>query len=90
MNRLEFSFGNAVGHFQKTGGPKGFLWKFALTYALFAIIVQGLSLYLMAPIYAAAFNPIVMEDPDVMDHRSCWKTWGGCFWDTLFRSCSAS
>ena len=67
MNRLEFSFGNAVGHFQKTGGPKGFLWKFALTYALFAIIVQGLSLYLMAPIYAAAFNPIVMEDPDVMD-----------------------
>jgi hypothetical protein len=67
MNALEFSFGNAVGHFQKTGGPKGFLWKFALTYALFAIIVQGLSLYLMAPIYAAAFNPIVMEDPDMMD-----------------------
>ena len=67
MNALEFSFGNAVGHFQKTGGPKGFLWKFALTYALFAIIVQGLSLYLMAPIYAAAFDPLVMEDPDMMD-----------------------
>ena len=67
MNALEFSFGNAVGHFQKTGGPKGFLWRFALTYALFAIIVQGLSLYLMAPIYAAAFDRLVMEDPDMMD-----------------------
>lgn len=67
MNHLEFSFGNAIGHFQKTGGPKGFLWKFALAYALCAIVVQGLSMFLMAPIYAAAFNPIVMEDPDVMD-----------------------
>ena len=67
MNQLEFTFGNAVGHFQKTGGPKGFLWKFALAYALCGIVVQGLSMYLMAPIYAAAFNPLVMEDPDLMD-----------------------
>ena len=67
MNTLEFSVGNAMGHFSKTGGPKGFLWKFALAYALCAIVVQGLSMYLMAPIYAAAFNPFVMEDPDLMD-----------------------
>ena len=67
MNTLEFSVGNAMGHFRKTGGPKGFLWKYALAYALIGIVVQGLSLYLMAPIYGAAFNPIVMEDPDMMD-----------------------
>lgn len=67
MNTLEFSVGNAMGHFNKTGGPKGFLWRFALAYALCAIVVQGLSMYLMAPIYAAAFNPLVMEDPDLMD-----------------------
>ena len=58
MNTLEFSVGNAMGHFRKTGGPKGFLWKYALAYALIGIVVQGLSLYLMAPIYGAAFNPI--------------------------------
>ncbi|MDX1293182.1 MAG: hypothetical protein R3265_10240 [Hyphomonas sp.] len=67
MNMLEFSFGNAMGHFQKTGGPKGFLWKFALAYALFGIIVQALSLFLMMPIYSAAFDPVAMQDPDVMD-----------------------
>ena len=67
MNTLEFSVGNAMGHFRKTGGPKGFLWKYALAYALIGIVEQGLSLYLMAPIYGAAFNPIVMEDPDMMD-----------------------
>jgi hypothetical protein len=67
MTILEFSLGNATGHFNKTGGPKGFLWKFALAYALFGIVLQGISIYLMAPIYGAAFNPIVMEDPDMMD-----------------------
>jgi hypothetical protein len=67
MNTLEFSVGNAMGHFNKTEGPKGFLWKFALAYALCAIVVQGLSMYLMAPLYGAAFNPVVMEDPDMMD-----------------------
>lgn len=67
MTGLDFSFGNAVSHFRKTGGPKGFLWKFMLAYAVLAIVVQGTSMFLMAPIFAAAFDPVALENPEVMD-----------------------
>ena len=40
MTPIEFNFGNAVGHFTKTDGPRGFLWKFALAYAALACLMQ--------------------------------------------------
>ncbi|WP_321488781.1 hypothetical protein [uncultured Hyphomonas sp.] len=53
MNPLPFSFGNAVTHFTKTGGPAGFLWKFALAYAAMACLVQAVSVMLQWPVYEA-------------------------------------
>ncbi|WP_273186519.1 hypothetical protein [Hyphomonas adhaerens] len=53
MNTVQFSFGNAVTHFTKTGGPAGFLWKFALAYAVLACLVQAVSIILQWPIYEA-------------------------------------
>ena len=53
MNPIEFNFGNAVGHFTKTDGPRGFLWKFALAYAAVAILMQVVSVFLQWPIYEA-------------------------------------
>lgn len=53
MSPLPFSFGNAVTHFTKTGGPAGFLWKFALAYAVMACLVQAVSVVLQWPVYEA-------------------------------------
>nr|WP_321359187.1 hypothetical protein [uncultured Hyphomonas sp.] len=53
MTPIEFSFGNALTHFTKTGGPAGFLWKFALAYAVMACLVQAVSIFLQWPIYEA-------------------------------------
>ena len=53
MNPIQFNFGNAVTHFTKTGGPAGFLWKFALAYAVFACLVQAISVFLQWPVYEA-------------------------------------
>jgi hypothetical protein len=53
MNPIQFSFGNAIGHFTKTDGPSGFLWKFALAYAGLAMLVQAVSVFLQWPVYEA-------------------------------------
>ncbi len=53
MNAIQFSFGNAVAHFSRTGGPAGFLWKFALSYAVLACLVQAVSVLLQWPVYEA-------------------------------------
>ena len=51
MTQIAFSFGNAISHYSKTGGPGGFLWKFALVFALVTCVMQGLGLWLQWPIY---------------------------------------
>ena len=51
MTSMPFSFGNAVSHYSKTGGPGGFLWRFALTYALIGCVLQAVSVWLQWPLY---------------------------------------
>lgn len=51
MNQLDFTFGNALLHFQKTGGPKGFLLKFALVFAAVTILLQVVNVWLQWPVY---------------------------------------
>ena len=53
MAPISFSLGNAISHFTKTDGPKGFLWKFALAYALAACLLQVISVFLQWPVYEA-------------------------------------
>ena len=51
MPNLDFNFGNALFHFRRTGGPRGFLWKFTLSFALVTLILQAVSIWLQWPIY---------------------------------------
>ena len=67
MSSINFSFGNAVSHFQKTGGPSGFLWKFGLAYGLASLVVQVISFWFMGPMYAVMFNPALANDPYAME-----------------------
>ncbi|KCZ55071.1 hypothetical protein HY29_02350 [Hyphomonas beringensis] len=67
MTQLQFSFGNALNHFSRTGGPKGFLWKFALAYGVCSLLVQAASAFFMGSYYAAMFNPAMMGNPDALN-----------------------
>ena len=64
MTPIQFTFGNAVTHFSKTGGPAGFLWKFALAYALLACVVQAISVFLQWPVYEAYIQMFAGGDID--------------------------
>lgn len=71
---LDFSFGNALMHFRRTGAPQGFTWKFALSYLVAIALVLGISYYAMRPLidfyieYFAfvATNPEAANDPQAM------------------------
>jgi hypothetical protein len=67
MNPVSFDFGNAVMHFRKTGGPKGFLFRFGATYVLLYVLLSAVSLWLQWPMYGAMFDPAVMDDPVAME-----------------------
>jgi hypothetical protein len=56
MRQLDFNFGNALMHFNRTGGPKGFLWKFVLGYAGLSLLIQLISYWFQAPIYALYYR----------------------------------
>lgn len=72
---LEFNFGNAIGHFSKTGAPPGFTWKFALSYILVGTVLMGISLFAMRPLinfYIEFFvligtNPEAANDSEAME-----------------------
>ncbi len=63
MTSLPFNLSNAMFHFNRTGGPPGFLWRYVIIYAAAALAVQLVTLPLMAPIWAASFNPALASDP---------------------------
>ncbi len=63
----KFTLGNAAFHYARTGGPKGFTWKFALLYGLLAFLVQAATLPLLLPMYMVSFNPETMNNPDAVN-----------------------
>ncbi|MEZ6012037.1 MAG: hypothetical protein R3C08_09235 [Hyphomonas sp.] len=67
MNPIPFSFGNAISHYTKTGGPGGFLWKFALAYALFTCVTQAMSVWLQWPIYEIYLR-MITDSGDMESH----------------------
>jgi hypothetical protein len=52
MTDAPFSAGRAATHFLSTEGPRGFLLRFALVYALLSLVLQVISGWVSAPIYA--------------------------------------
>ncbi|MEH6488771.1 hypothetical protein [Hyphomonas oceanitis] len=75
MNPVSFDFGNAMMHFRKTGGPKGFLLSYGATYVLLYVILSAVSIGLQWPIYGAMFDPAAMEDPMVMEAAMMQHMW---------------
>lgn len=67
MPPISFSFGNAISHYSKTGGPAGFLWKFALAYTLIACVLQALSVWVQWPVYEVYIR-IFTEGGDIESH----------------------
>lgn len=67
MTPISFSFGNAMSHFQKTDGPKGFVWKFGLAYGLAVVLLQVISFWLIGPMYAAMFDPDLIGNDAAME-----------------------
>lgn len=63
MNPLPFNLGNAMFHFNRTGGPSGFIWRYVVFYAGAALAIQLVTLPLMAPIWAVSLNPELAADP---------------------------
>ncbi len=52
MSPLQFNFGNAVTHFRKTAGPRGFLIKFVAVFLLVQLGLQGVGIFFNLPVYA--------------------------------------
>lgn len=55
----------AATHFLRTEGPRGFLFRFALVYAVFALILQAISLWTQAPVYEIYLRAFTENDGDI-------------------------
>lgn len=66
MSQMKFDVGNAMLHFNRTGGPPGFLWKFGIAYAVAALLIGVVTVPFLWPIFSASFNPSLAEDPEAM------------------------
>lgn len=67
MSQIRFELGNAMMHFNRTGGPSGFLWKFGMAYAVAALLIVAAMIPFFLPFMTAAFDPSNMNDPDAMN-----------------------
>ena len=65
MTPIPFSFGNAISHFSKTGGPGGFLLKFALAYAAVTCVLQAFSIWLQWPLYEVYLEMFTQGGGDI-------------------------
>ena len=68
MTQLPFSFGNALMHFSKVNGPAGFLWKFGLVFALVALVLQVVSIWLQWPMYELYFRIFTEGEVDFVPY----------------------
>lgn len=64
MTETKFRFGPATFHFLQTDGPRGFLLRYALAYALVSVGVQAASLWLQGPVYEIYFRACVENGCD--------------------------
>lgn len=61
---MQFNFENAFAHFARTGAPRGFVWKFALSYVAFSILFGAIAFVVMGGWYASLFQAYGSQDPD--------------------------
>lgn len=70
MTHPDFSFGNALFHFRRTGGPKGFLWKYALAFALAGFAIQAINIVMSWPIYEIYLRVFTEGDGDITQYTA--------------------
>lgn len=64
MQTPEFTIGNAITHFTKTGGPRGFLLPFMLSYAALGLVSQAVSFWMQREVYAIYIR-MMIEGGDI-------------------------
>lgn len=64
MQAPDFSIGNALMHFTKTGGPRGFLLPFMLSYAALGLVSQAVSMLMQREVYAIYIR-MMIEGGDI-------------------------
>lgn len=64
MQAPDFSIGNALTHFTKTGGPRGFLLPFMLSYAALGLVSQAVSMLMQREVYAIYIR-MMIEGGDI-------------------------
>lgn len=67
MQPLPFEFGNALFHIFRTGGPKGFIWKFALSYGVGGTLLYLILFWSWMPLFSVMMSPELYDDPNMMN-----------------------
>lgn len=70
MTHLDFNFGNALFHFRRTGGPEGFLWKYALAFAILGFGIQALNIAMSWPVYEVYLRVFTEGDGDIAQYTA--------------------
>jgi hypothetical protein len=65
MSERTLDLRGGATHFLRTSGPRGFLLKFALAYAVISLIVQVISLWSQAPLYEIYVRVFAENDGDM-------------------------
>lgn len=64
---MKFNYENASLHFLRTGGPRGFVWKYALAYTLLSIVFFGLIMLLFGGVYATLLGGFAPSDASALE-----------------------
>ena len=70
MTHLDFNFGNALFHFRRTGGPNGFLWKYALAFAVLGFGIQLINVMVSWPVYEVYLRVFTEGDGDIAQYTA--------------------
>ena len=62
------SLSGATLHFLRTEGPRGFLMRFALVYAVVAIALQAVTLWMQAPVYEIYLRACIENECDFVPY----------------------
>lgn len=80
----QFSFANAMTHWTRTEGPKGFLWKYALAYGVVSVlIIVGILFLLGRPFVEYMQIATEMEQTGTVDEAALLSAMGALFLPAL-------
>lgn len=69
----QFSFTNALTHFNQVPGWQGFLWKFILAYLVLYSVATAILLALAGPAYFQIFQMSLAGEGEVLSDQEAWR-----------------